>query len=450
MLQRWVFAVTGVQDSALQALPFLCSLLLIPCMAWAVRLFTGSLLASCGAGFLSVYPIFVNSYSVRVKPYTLDALCSALLLVLLGEYRQSRTSTRFVILCVGALALAWFSNMAAVMGLAVVGVVWFSMIREHGFTQRTKETAAAAATLGGIVVYGLVFIRPQANPFMLGYWRDYYIPLESWAALLRFCQGKLPAFFGQAYPHGVGWWLAPLTVLGAVYLWRERSARVIFWALALIVGALLLLSAMHRLPLEGGRTGVYFVPILLAVTASGLAFLERAPKIGKILGWALLAGVMALCLNSHKTLRISYQYPNTAKQTVDLLMEKIQPDDYFIIYPHSPWAVAYYGPWPYSVKPTDIFTHGFEIALKRERTLILPGATGDASEPFFSDKPEALFPLIDAFVRQVKHKGGRVLFLATFIHGDAHNRMIERIEQHGPHSKAFRELPTGVCYGYEF
>jgi hypothetical protein len=354
-------------ERGLQWLPIACGVLMLPLLGSLVRRTTGSAaLGLLAAALLAVNPIHLR-YAVRVKQFTSDALVTTALfrfgLPLLAS-GDARRWARFAAGAFAGVVLSWVSALPAALlvNAAALRAVLDAVRRRLSWP---REILAVAAGFDlALVAYAFLRLRYQTRDGLERFWNDYYLPLDSIGAALRFLADPGAQFVVGAFPPGLKAAGAVLALAGLGILLRRPGTRWAGLVLAAVPGALLVASAARLYPLGGGRTDLFAFPlwILLAMVGLGAlgARIARARPRARALGTPLaLTCASALLVAFPKK---SFYWPRAeGAQLVAQLEAMRQPDDALLMTPSSAWTYAVYGHDP--VEPV------FERSLEHKSTI---------------------------------------------------------------------------------
>lgn len=369
LLLRGARALLGGSDAALQALPFACGAIQIPLLgALAFRLTGNAALGLLAATLLCGNPVLA-AFSARVKPFSLDALASIVLLLLAAACLRRPRAAAYAALCATAAIAPLFSFPAIFLGpiLVVAAASALARRRDGGATplRRAAGWGLAATGLAVAAIAGTVLLG-RGNPSLFVHWRKFYLPLGDVAQLPGFLAGAGQRFFTLAFPAPLAF-LALLVPAGLWALWARREDRPLAPALAAFYLAVAAASALQRFPVGGGRTDLFAHPvtILLAVAAVGTlgARLRAAPLVAA----AIAVGALAWTLREGPV-----RYPPTGDAVmVRRAAAEIEAGDGLVVYPWSNWAVAHYGPWRVRLTAVGDSTSGYYAEPERAQTLVL-------------------------------------------------------------------------------
>lgn len=362
----------GESDWALQALPFAAGILTAPLLGWVAYRLTGEAVLGLTAATLLAGSPVLAAFSLRVKPFSLDALLATALLGLGLAGLRSRGVRGLA--CLGALAaLAPLVSFPAIFVGAplVAATAWSLLTRADGAGAPRRSVVLLLAATGGALAAVVWLLAGRGNPGLFQHWRNFYLPLLEPALLPEFLAGPGRRFFTLAFPEPLAA-LALLVPVGIVALLHRRPTRPFGAALLASYLGVAAASALSRFPVGGGRTDLFSYPVtLLCVTAALHAFPWRRRLLA---GGAALAAIAALGWTIQDG---PVEYPATGAATiVRRAARAIGPGDGLVVYPWSNWAVAYYGPWPSRLVEVADSTNGYYAELERPHTLVLRESAG--------------------------------------------------------------------------
>jgi hypothetical protein len=272
-------AAAAVDDSraALRFPSLAAGLLSILALAWLGHVAGGPAGAVLGAlvGALSP-PLGVQS--VLVRPYAMQVLFLTLALAALLAYLESRGRGRLVVFsaCLTVAAFLHYSTIVAVGGIAVVLLVAFLSRKLEGRAVRDLALALAVPAAAFAWLYvthvapGIVGGSMHRNA-REGWLRTAYVESPAEAVRALSSLGRYLSGRPLAVP------VSLLTVAAVVAAVVERRGR----AALLLVGTLatgLALSFAGLLPFGGTRHSLFFLPVVVAAAAAGLAAVVRLPR----------------------------------------------------------------------------------------------------------------------------------------------------------------------------
>ena len=265
-IEKAVSATLGDGVYALRLPPFLASCASMLLLAWvACRLLDAR--AVPWAVFLFAVSEQLSWHACEAKPYAFDILTATILLAVYAATQDDPLWRRLILFTLPAPLLVFLSYPAGFLYGGVLAALAPTMWREKrpaGFATYGLLAVTVAVSFV-LLVRGPV--HAQHDSQIVSCWtnafpdwqRPWTVPawtLFSTLDVFRYCCKPL----GQI--------LVPLSVLGAIVLWRrgQRAAVAL-----LVVPVLLALAASfaHRYPYGGARVLVYAAPALLLLIAAG-------------------------------------------------------------------------------------------------------------------------------------------------------------------------------------
>ena len=291
-IERALAAVLGVRELALRLYPFLGGILLIA-IFWllAEQLLRGrtALLATLS---VALSPLLIR-YSNEVKPYSTDALATALVLLFtLRVLDDPLARSRWIALTLAGVGAIMASNPAVFVVLSAGASLVVSMRVRRLPHWRTRMAAFGAACGATFIALYVVMLRSAAtSPYLQRYFRDRLlraaapdfldrIRMAVSTTVMTAWQGDSSRVLPHLFPV-----LLLLTVFGAVYLLRERGLPVAM----LVVGPLMLAfcaSTVGEYPVVA-RTMVFAIPLLILLVSAAVEGLLR---------WTVPARARPACL----------------------------------------------------------------------------------------------------------------------------------------------------------
>jgi hypothetical protein len=338
--------VLGNNEYALRALPLVCGVASLP-LFWALaRRLLPTPAAAVAVVLFALTPSLVF-YASEAKQYSVDVVCTLVLLLLAARVIDARDETRpaVVLGVVGALVV-WLSH-AALLVLAGIGVALSAhalLTRDARRARRVVVALGPAAVSTGIA-YAVSLRHLAGNRFLLEFWAAGLAPRPiTPSSAARWAAHALPALFadpgGLARPVVAGW----MFVGGvAVLAWCRR------WPTALVVlpGVAAVAAAVARdYPIES-RLSLFLVPLLVA----GVSAIASLPTLVPRVRWpaAIIAGGLLVLTASHALdttwgwvrhpIRIS-----ETRQVFTALRARAQPGDEVDVHWGAGAAYLYYGP----------------------------------------------------------------------------------------------------------
>jgi hypothetical protein len=362
-VEKALAGVLGPSELVLRLVPLLAgvaALLLFPRVA---RRYVSRGAVPLAVGLVALAP-FLIYYSSEVKQYSLDALCTVVVLGfaarLARDPHHRRTAVMFGVFGVVAV---WFSQPVVFM-LGGTGLVLGVRALRRGDRRALAPLAAcAAAWLASFAGSYPVSRNQVADPeYMKAFWESGFLPLlpgtlHEWTWLPRML-GRLfrepmgvmgePSSAAVEYLNVAGAVAGGLAfAAGCVWAWRRRRFRALL--LLAPLGLALCASAARVYPLGAlqlstGRVLVYLVPVLALVMAQGAVAIRRAlPGRAGTAAFAAVVAVMFLPSVSYATLAVP-QVRSEVKPLLRYVNEQRRPGDVMYVYYNGQAVFEYYAP----------------------------------------------------------------------------------------------------------
>jgi hypothetical protein len=408
LILKAIAGVGGMAATTLQAMPFLCGLAAIPLFGWTVSRWSGHAMLGVIAALLLALDPFHGVYSLRVKPFTADALVTIGLLALTIEALRS-TGRRWLIAlaCVAAV-----TPLVSIPSL-IIGGVLVNAVALAGWWKAKRAwsplaVAAAYAAAAGALYFTL--LAGQRNPSLVRYWAAHFPPLEDTAALgAFFTRGPGAAFFLNPFPAHL-WWVPVFLLSGVAWLIIRREHRPLGALLGLAIAAMLAASALRLYPIGTGRLDLFLHPVLLLIAAVGFTPPRIPPRFPRWLP-GLIPGTGITLLTVGLILGGMYGYPPVGdRQMVERAVATLSDDDGLVVYPWANYAAGLYGPWPTEIVPVTDSTNRFYVHLRRPNTLVLHESLDGVD---FQQDPRVMMdqlkPFVDRGYRRIVYVSGTTM-----------------------------------------
>ena len=298
----------GMHELSMRA-PALLAGILLPPLVWQLgRRVSDEATALVASGLVALSPILV-AYSNDAKPYTLDAVATAALLILALRYRGD-ASPRNCALLIVAGALAIWSSFPAVFTLAAILAVLCIDTLDARDRRTTSALAIATAVWGATfaIHHAVVIARATEDSALADFWRGAMIDIATpgWTIRARVSIGELIWPFTSLTYRAQLLVSASSFVIGTAVLWRSRS-----WRTALLVVAPIAMglsaSAISEYPVVQ-RLALFASPVAavvlaLAVTAAWNAAAGPAMRVviaGAAIGLFTTAFTIRTPTDSHQ------------------------------------------------------------------------------------------------------------------------------------------------------
>jgi hypothetical protein len=293
-IEHAIARMFGLNEPALRLLPFVAGLAL-PLVVWRVALRcadeTSAVIAACVA---ALSPLLVY-YSNEVKPYEVDALATAsLVLATLRVIEAPNDRRRWTVVIVGG-AIAILLSFPAVFVLAACGLTLVASrdVRASPVSRLTIPLAAAAWGAAFALPYLLVFRAATTDDFLQTFFRDRFLATaHAWRLFQDLvADGLLGLDAVRAMPNGFAAVFAaamlPLVCVGVYRIAQLRGAPFVLLIVGPMVSALVA-SALKLYPITP-RLWTFAAPLWSILLAAGIAQLARSEvKIAAALSAAVL------------------------------------------------------------------------------------------------------------------------------------------------------------------
>jgi hypothetical protein len=397
LLRAW-FAIAGFGETTAQLLP-LAAGTAAPGLAYLVaRRLRWSRTAALVVGVvLATSPLAVD-YATRVKQYTLESVVALAVVAtaawVLEDVGSRRRWTAFVV--VGVLATATSAFLGSYVAAGVAAGVVAARRRRDGVALRMA--LVVGATWGATAVLWYVAVLAPVIPTSLtSFWSGHYLVLDD--GLREAARSIVDATTGVAEG------LVPLppaltvvvVVVATVALAVRRPELAVLLAAPFAVA--LVLAALERAPLGGGRTDIYLYPSLALLVGGGADVVRRnlpgPPGAAVLLGSCAVLAVAA---------RGPIPYPQQdVRPLVDLLEQRAGDDEAVLLYPATTWAYALYTGDDVELTPNERSAWGFAPTFADASTFALPPGRDD---------PNAYAPIVARATAAVP-PGGQLWLLAS-------------------------------------
>ena len=387
-LLKGCLGLAGFSEANAQLLPFVFGIV-TPAVAYIAFLTLGlrRLGAGTGALLLVVSPILITE-STRVKQYTLDSLCSLVLLVLsirlLDDVRSRRRWWALAITGVAALVLSSPSCVFLASGLGV-GLL---RLRRESRSSLTVACAPILVAAASTVTWWSLVLRSANNETLRRFWQGYFFTFVEGPAKGFLRTGRMTQDFFQSATPLPPYLGALLVVIAFAIVLRRR--RFVGLLLTTPVAIAVFLAAIQYAPLGTGRTDIYLYPALALVVGLAVediparASWQRAIVVLALSGWLLVGAAFG-------DIRKSYGYPEEDVRPLVAKAESIvPPSEALLIYHDTNFAFALYTTWPIRFVPTDTQPMGFQAPVQLPNVFTL--------EPH-DKNPQAYAIVIDRILR---------------------------------------------------
>jgi hypothetical protein len=326
---------------------------------------------------------FHVDYSVRVKPFTLELLIAAGVLVLaLNGIRRGMSGRRWAVLVASSVAATVFSALlvpVVASGLAAAGVADLRRQRRRAYPR-----VAGAAALYGLfgVAWWWVVLRDVGTPALDVFWQDHFIGSDGgWsAAPLRLVLRSGSLLRSLVVPAGLTLsdgpaQLVALVVGGLVAVGIYLALRRDLSLGLLLAGPVTVTFALSMLgvaPTGTGRTDLVLYPSLLVAMA--LAVDRAARRLHghrRSLAWVGGAATVTLVVIASLGARPYPPVPD-ARPLVAEVERRAGEDDIVVIADGLlTYEVALVSEWSLSIVPSERSMTGFHVDFPGRATIIV-------------------------------------------------------------------------------
>lgn len=362
-VEKALATVLGPSELVLRLVPLLAGLAALLLFPRVARRYVSRDALPVAVGLVALAP-FLIYYSSEVKQYSLDALCSVVVLGfaarLARDPHDRRTAVMFGVFGVVAV---WFSQPVVFM-LGGTGLVLGLRALRRGDRRALLPLAGAAVAWLASFAGSYPISRNQVKDpeYMKAFWEPGFIPLlprnlHEWT--------WFPRMLGRLFREPMGVMGDPSTtaaqvlniagpvaggvafLAGCVWTWRRRRLRALL--LLAPLGLALCASAARVYPLGAlqlstGRVLVYLVPVLALVMAQGAVAIRRSlPGRAGAAAFAAVVAVMFLPSVSYATLAVP-QVRAEVKPLLQYAAENRRPGDVMYVFYNGQAVFEYYAP----------------------------------------------------------------------------------------------------------
>jgi len=333
LLGGWLH-LTGFSELAAQ-LPSVLFAILLPGAAYLLARSRGlDRLAALSVSALLLSSPILLTYATHVKPYSLDAFFSLVLMAYGWSIVDLGGTPRrwLTLLTVAVLATIMSGSVAP-----VAGGVLLVAAAANGRADRQRRSWGFLVAGGYAlfcVAWWFVFLRHAVNPSLVYFWRDFYVSTDgpvkaiggATTALLRLMEGFTVAPM---------WIACPVLFLATLAAVRRDGATALLFASPVVIA---LAIAMLRLaPLGTGRGDVALYPAmaLLVGYASNTLSRTRAVKTALTVGAGLI-GLLPILLP------VAVPYPQEDARPLIQMINASGAEIPVVVYGWSYWAFPLY------------------------------------------------------------------------------------------------------------
>ncbi len=372
VLQWLVRRVSSVPAAPLQMIPLACGLGMAMALGVAAARVSGSRMVGVAALVLGLLDPFMAQVSVFVKQYPLDGLIAVWLLLLAVDAARGRgrSLTSVVLIALGCLL---FSFPSIFMSAALVHVQALASIRPAGRSAadgwRSVVRPLSGFYAGALAIYWFV-LSPRASPGLQRGWRRQFVPVSDADLAADFVQTRATGLLDQALPEPLAL-LAPLVVVGLVWLFVRREWRAVAWFFAGTYAALFVAASAGFYPIGlgyEGRVVLFSDPLVLFLVAIGAQALWSWSPLRGVLNAAGAIAVLLFFIN--RSVPVTY-FDHDHSRVVSQILAKAEPSDAVVLNHRASYLVAVYSDWP-RTNVANGQSEGFHIRFARPLTVTLP------------------------------------------------------------------------------
>jgi hypothetical protein len=339
-IQKLIGTFLGYGELSMRLFPLLAGITLLPLLFFLLTDILSPTAALAGLLLAATEPWLIK-WSVDVKPYSSDALLSALLLylMLLGYRRCWKNPLLLLIAAIGTASLTLSYTSALVLAGGGITIFALELQRRHWLVVRRL---AAVGAVWAITLAALVHSVDRsviADPYLQKYWLPEFMPFPPHAfhELHWFIYALHEAFRTTIK---FGWPPIPIAalLLGIIWLWRHNRP-ALFLVLAPLLPALLA-SGLRQYPF-GDRLLLYAAPqIIFLITTSLHALLPK-------FRFAAFLLLIALTVPNIATAFDQLHHPSPDEEMKPILQKissHLEPGDEIVLSRYSSRAYTYYSP----------------------------------------------------------------------------------------------------------
>jgi Dolichyl-phosphate-mannose-protein mannosyltransferase len=289
-LEKFIGSVGGYSDRSLRLLPLIAGCIGLYVVAKLAFRVNEAPVAPITAAMIAFSP-FAIYFASEVKQYSVDLLCTAVLLLLFLRSADGEAST--ATMAIAAVVSMWLSHPATFVVFGCLAVLGLRAYRHRDIHARARYVRLGIICLLNFALLWVLSLRALSkHGYMLAFWASDFMPrLAHTSVQFRWFSDHYLEFF--ANPAGLLSQLAAvLFVVGCVSMhYRKRAA------LALILAPLwplLFACFLHKYPLSG-RLLLFLLPIAAIVVAEGVASVARLTQ---PLRWRPVYGLVLVVLGA--------------------------------------------------------------------------------------------------------------------------------------------------------
>ena len=283
------------------------------------------------------------TFSVEVKPYSLDVLIALILLLLVLNFDLLRSAWRGIALVgiIGAISI-WFSHPAIFVLVGIVAATGVRAVQEsRGKSLLRPSLAFSVWALSFLILYLLSLRETSQSEELINYWSEAFMPfpptsLSDWEWIPKSLYVALERPVGLDLRGGAA--LLFLVGLISFLAFRPKEPLLLVLPIIAVMGA----SALQLYPFSE-RLILFTVPMFLIVVVKGLDDLVR---LGGRYKHLLLAGSLFLVayfpVKDGVARGLNPRMLEEMRPVISYLDENYQDGDRIYLYYSSEWAFEYY------------------------------------------------------------------------------------------------------------
>jgi len=278
---RGVTAIGGMGEYSLRVVPFLAGLLL-PWLVWRMARALAGPEAGLVAATLAVVSVPLIYHSAELKPYGLDGVVCASLVLLTASARAApeRSSAWWALASAGLVGLLLSAPAPLVMAGAIAGLAVDARVRATPEARTRLVLLVAAWGAGAALAYVLVNRSAATDPYMLSYWGGTFLDPKA-ADLPKRISGLVHAVLSPL-PSSPEWlrprWLFVVVATGLPLLIR-RAGIAAALQISVPFVALVVAAVAHKYPIAD-RLLLFLAPCTFVVVAVLIVEGLRAAHLG--------------------------------------------------------------------------------------------------------------------------------------------------------------------------
>lgn len=434
-LSSWVFPDP---EWGMQVVPFVAGLAGIPLMMALTWRISKSVGAGLLAGAVTALNPLLAQYSIYAKNYTLDFLCTGLLLygaIVLLERREISRTTAVGFLFAAAATFVFSATSIFVAVPAISALAW----RDWALRRtRVPLVAGSGLLVGlGLLAFAVWFRGGHGGerPYdieadllgrvfsPLGYWKFITLKLRSVA------ETSLPSWIATTtWEARTVPWTATFIPLGALWVIVRRETRGAGLLLLASLALFTITTYTELYPLTNLRRNICSFPIFIVLAIMGVHAVSALVPWRETVRTAVGLAVVLFAVMT--PVPVEYWGVNDVR-LIRRLTETVQPTEGVILSPAGTYLAAYYGPWRVAFN-THHDSDRSGVSILRERTLQLPRNPGRARRA------------VEQFLSSSRLTG--VAYVAFRDDQKAVNTVLRLLDAHGYAATADENTTRGSLY----